>query len=173
MPANWDAISFFPEEGCQAIRPCQFTACPLINWEERGAQYPLCTHPACSVAEFHSESKTGPFHSVHRQVWGGIYKEAELWNQRDQLCSLAIVQMRGDSGSKNQPPFCRVVVNVCSRLPAPCLAHNRSLGPIGILSLVVHDGAERAEMEPPLLGLVSPGPGAVFSLSKEMKMAKS
>ena len=35
---------------------------------------------------------------------------------------------RGDGGSINQPPFCRVVVNVCPRLPALCLAHSRSLG---------------------------------------------
>ena len=56
----------------------------FLNGEQRGAQYPLCTHPACSVAKFHSESKTGPFHSVNRQVWGGIYREAELWSQRDQ-----------------------------------------------------------------------------------------
>ena len=126
MPANWDALSFSPEEGCQAIRPCRFTACPLINREQRGAQYPLYTHLACSVAKFHSESKTGPFTvSIGRD---GVYKEAELWNQRDQLYNLAIVQTRGDGGSINQPPFCRVVVNVCSRLPAPCLAHNRSLG---------------------------------------------
>lgn len=37
----------------------------------------------------------------------------------------------------------------------------------------MHDRAESAEMEPQLPSLVSPGPGAVFSLSREMKMAKS
>lgn len=123
------------------------------------------------MAKFHSESKTGPFPSVHRQVWGGIYREAELWSQRDRLYSLATVQTRGDGGSISQPPFCRVVVNVCPRLPAPCLAHSRSLGDgsshsqcmmeLRVRKWTPHCLASRALAQ------------ELFSLCREMKMAAS
>lgn len=67
------------------------------------------------VSKIHPESKTGRFHCVHRQGWGGVYRQATLWNQTVQLGSLAIIQAGDVGGNIIKPPLCRVAMNVCQK----------------------------------------------------------